>query len=223
MTRVLDIEVFFDLICPWCLIGKRNLEKARGMLAVLRPDVEARIHWKGVQLLPDLAPEGVPFKTFYLQRLGSEAAVLARQAQVQAAAAQAGADIDLQRIQVMPNTANAHRLLAHVGRQGSAGLVDSLLERLFAGYFQLGENIGDRELLLRLGKSCGLDPQLLAAVLVDDGRPYVGNDAPQGGGGVPAYLIDGRIYLVGAQPPELILAQLERALTERRGALVPSP
>ena len=71
--KPLLVEVAFDFICPWCLIGKRNLERALRALASSRPDVPVRLHWRGVQLLPHLPAEGVPFKEFYAQRLGSEA------------------------------------------------------------------------------------------------------------------------------------------------------
>ncbi|MFC5699265.1 DsbA family oxidoreductase [Pseudomonas sp. GCM10022186] len=213
--KPLLVEMTFDFICPWCLIGKRNLERALRALASSRPDVPVRLHWRGVQLLPHLPAEGVPFKEFYAQRLGSEAAVQARQEQVKDAAYHADVDIDLQRIQRMPNTANAHRLLALAREQGSERQVDALLEQLFASYFQRGEDLGDRELLLRLAGKCGFDPQRLEGVLHEDGRPYAGSESVPSNTAVPSFVLDRRISLAGAQPPWLMLAQLHRALDLR--------
>ncbi|WP_375739883.1 DsbA family oxidoreductase [Pseudomonas boanensis] len=210
--KPLLIEVAFDFICPWCLIGKRNLERALKLLAASRPGVPVRVLWRGVQLLPDLPAEGVPFGEFYARRLGSEAAVLARQAQVKAAAALAGADVDLHRIRVMPNTANAHRLFARAAEIGTEEQVNALLERLFAAYFQSGDDLGQQELLLRLAQSCDFDPRDLADVLHDDATPYSGDFASLGVSGVPAFVVDQRYPLVGAQPPEMILATLLRAM-----------
>ncbi|WP_137821440.1 DsbA family oxidoreductase [Pseudomonas sp. D(2018)] len=213
--KPLLVEMTFDFICPWCLIGKRNLERALGTLAKSRPDVPVELRWRGVQLLPDLPAQGVPFMEFYVQRLGSEAAVRARQEQVQEAAYHADVDMDLRRITTMPNTANAHRLLELAMGQGSARQVDALLERLFASYFEAGEDLSQGELLLRLASQCGYDPRRLESALYDDGRPYVGREAVPANQAVPSFLIDQRPSLAGAQPPWLMLAQLQRALELR--------
>ncbi|MDH4563791.1 DsbA family oxidoreductase [Pseudomonas sp. BN411] len=218
--KPLLVEMTFDFICPWCLIGKRNLEKAVRTLAQSRPDVQVQTRWRGVQLLPHLPAQGVPFMEFYVQRLGSEAAVRARQEQVQDAAYHADVDVDLRRIEVMPNTANAHRLLALAKEQGSERQVETLLERLFAGYFQSGEDLGNSELLLSVARQCGFDPRRLEAALFDDGRPYVGSEAVPATQAVPSFAIDQRLSLAGAQPPWLMLAQLQRALELRAAAEV---
>ncbi|BAU74109.1 DsbA family oxidoreductase [Metapseudomonas furukawaii] len=216
--KALSIEMSFDFICPWCLIGKRNLEKALASLAASRPEVPVHVQWRGVQLLPDLPVEGVPFAEFYRRRLGSEAAVKARQAQVQEAAYHADVDIDLARIRRMPNTANAHRLLERAAERGSQTQLNALLEGLFAAYFQQGEDLGDRDLLLKLARRCGFDPEVLAPVLSDEGRPYVGRVAVPDNRAVPSFVLDGAISLAGAQPSWLMLAQLHRALEARGGA-----
>jgi predicted DsbA family dithiol-disulfide isomerase len=210
----------FDFICPWCLIGKRNLEKAVRKLAQSRPDVQVQTSWRGVQLLPHLPAQGVPFMEFYVQRLGSEAAVRARQEQVQDAAYHADVEVDLRRIEVMPNTANAHRMLALAMEQGSERQIDALLERLFTSYFQRGEDLGDRELLLRLARQCGFDPHRLEGVLHDDGRPHAGSERVPSNTAVPSFVLDRCISLAGTLPPWLMLAQLQRALELRSVAEV---
>ncbi|WP_044874361.1 DsbA family oxidoreductase [Pseudomonas sp. LFM046] len=209
--KPLLVEMAFDFICPWCLIGKRNLQKALRSLAMSRSDVQVEVRWKGVQLLSHLPAQGVPFEEFYAERLGSPAAVRARQAQVLAAAEMAGVDLELHRIRVMPNTANAHRLFERAAQSGTPEQVDALLEHLFSAYFQLGADLGDRGLLLRVAESCGFDRAALEAVLRDDAQPYVGSGAMMASS-VPAFVIDQRLSLVGAQPPEQILPILHRTL-----------
>ena len=118
MSGRLRIDVFFDFICPWCLIGKRQLERALELLHSQQPEVLVTTVWHGVQLLPHLPVQGEPFAEFYLNRLGSAEAVAMRQAQVRQAAQAVGVAIDLSRIATMPNTADAHRLLAHANTSG---------------------------------------------------------------------------------------------------------
>ena len=214
MTSPLRIRVYFDFICPWCLIGKRNLSQALALFARQQPQTPVELDWIGVQLLPDLPAAGVSFAGFYLNRLGSPEAVRQRQAQVQQAAASAGLDIDLQRIPHMPNTADAHRLLAHAAALGNATQLDQLLERLFAAYFKLGEDLGDRATLLRIAEDCGYPSASLANSLHADGSPFLGSSSPSQGG-VPTFVFNQRLVLSGAQPPEVLLGGMLRTLEQQ--------
>ena len=85
MKRSLSIDVYFDFICPWCLIGRRQLQAALAQFKAAQPEVEVNLAWQGVQLLPELPFDGQPFAEFYRRRLGSDQAVRQRQAQVRAA------------------------------------------------------------------------------------------------------------------------------------------
>nr|WP_218583902.1 DsbA family oxidoreductase [Pseudomonas akapageensis] len=198
------IDVFFDFICPWCLIGKRQLEQALEQLRLLRPDVEVELAWQGVQLLPHMPAQGEPFAAFYLNRLGSADAVRARQAQVQQAAAASGVAIDLSSIGTMPNTANAHRLLERCAELGSAGQRDALIERLFAAYFHHNEDIGCTETLLAIAESCGFDHAAVADCLCGDASPFVGAST-RGVSSVPYFHFNRNRTVPGAQPAEVLL------------------
>ncbi|RJG08969.1 DsbA family oxidoreductase [Pseudomonas cavernicola] len=214
MSRSLRIDVFFDFICPWCLIGKRQLERALAQLRASRPEVEVELAWHGVQLLPHIPVQGEPFAEFYRDRLGSAEAVRLRQAQVQQAAAAAGLELELARIASMPNTADAHRLLQRAGALAEPAQRDALLERLFAAYFHKGEDLGDRATLLAIAESCGFQPAQLAPALRGDGRPYV---AAQPGGlaqSVPYFVFNNRLALSGAQPAEVLHAAMLQALSQ---------
>lgn len=208
---VLRIDVFFDFICPWCLIGKRQLERALAQLRASRPDVEVQLAWNGVQLLPQMPAQGEPFAEFYRNRLGSAEAVRARQAQVQQAAAAAGLELDLASIARMPNTADAHRLLQQASELLEPAQRDALLERLFAAYFHRGEDLGERETLLAIAESCGLQRAAVSDCLRGDAAPFVGV-ANAAAGGVPHFIFDRRRSVSGAQPAEALLAAMHEAL-----------
>ena len=107
-----QVDVYFDLICPWCLIGKRQLDAALARWRAEHAGADVHVRWHSVRLIDGVPPEGWDFAAFYERRLGSPEAVQARQAQVRAAARQAGAEIDFSRIRVFPDTGPAHQLLA---------------------------------------------------------------------------------------------------------------
>jgi len=211
MKRALQVDIGFDFICPWCLIGLRHLQAALRALRNLRPDVEVQLRWRGVQLLPQAPAQGWPFHEFYLRRLGGEAALRQRQGVVQSAAQAAGVQLNYGAIGVMPNTADAHRLLEFADRHGSAAQRDALLEGLFRGYFENGDDLGDSAVLLAHGAAVGFARSELRAVLQGADIPYAGSGG-SAAGGVPSYSIGGRLALSGAQPPDVMLAALLNAL-----------
>ncbi len=212
MNILLDIEVGFDFICPWCLIGLRNLQTALAMLKAEQPEVTVQLYWWGAQLLPDVPQAGWPFHEFYRRRLGGEAAMRQRQATVLRAAEAAGARIDYSVIDVMPNTADAHRLLAFAQRHGSAAQRDALLERLLRAYFEEGDDIGHPLVLLAHGEAAGFERAAMQAEMRGAQQPYHAGGIGNGSSGVPFYSINGELALIGAQPPAALLAAMREAL-----------
>jgi predicted DsbA family dithiol-disulfide isomerase len=212
VSRRLRIDVFFDLICPWCLIGKRQLEHAQVQFRSRHPDVQITTAWHGVQLLPQLPLEGEPFADFYRKRLGNADAMTMRQAQVQEAARAVGLNIDLSRIETMPNTADAHRLFARVNELGNPAQREMLLERMFAAYFQRRENLGNRETLLTIARSCGVDINAVLDCLKGDATPFEAR--PGATSGVPSFQFDRRMTVIGAQPAQALLGAMNEALKE---------
>ena len=194
----LSLEVWFDLICPWCLIGKRQLEQALAEFRHLHPQRLVAVHWRSQQLLPDIPPQGLPFREFYLRRLGSVEAVAARQAQVREAASRVGLDLDFSAIAVMPNTHAAHALIADAQAQCDAATVDALIEELFAAHFLHGMNLDDGELLDALAQSHDVTPSRAAPTF------------PPMASGVPLFVANRIEALSGAQPPQRLLAMLLR-------------
>ena len=206
-TPRLTIDIHFDLICPWCFIGKRQLTAARNLLAERQPGIVVASEWHPRQLVPGLPEQGVPFAEFYERRLGSPEAVRQRQQQVVSAARHAGVDLDLARIQRMPNTARAHRLLRRVAALRQPALYEALLDRLFVAYFQRGEDIGDAPTLWMLAAEVGVP-----AVLGDDTTPADASRSPPAPAGVPHFVFNGRLSVSGAQEPVILFAAMYRAV-----------
>ena len=207
----LTIDVFFDLICPWCWIGTRHLASALRTFATLRPDVDTKVQWRSTPLLPDTPVEGEPYQAFYLNRLGSPEAVSARRAQVQQAGRAAGIDFDFTRISVLPNTRRAHSLIGKFLQHDSDALPAQLIERLFRAYFQEGEDIGNDAVLRRLEAGCnptqGADHAACTAVAPTPAPPGVEVS------GVPYYVFNSEIAVSGAHPPSALLRAMQRAVS----------
>lgn len=209
-TAPLIIDLAFDVICPWCWIGKRHLDAALIELRVQQPNVAVQIRWQPVQLLPQMPIEGMPFLAFYIPRLGGFEAVHRRQAQVRSAAEVAGLQIAFERIDRMPNTARAHALLRHVASE-RADAYASMLERLFAGHFQRGESLGDIATLLAIAAEFDLASDTLHTALTN-ARAVIPPSQGLASQGVPHYRFNDGFDLTGAQAPAALLAAMMAAL-----------
>jgi predicted DsbA family dithiol-disulfide isomerase len=204
-STTVQIDVYFDLICPWCWIGKTHLDTALRLLAERQPDVQVQLRWHSVQLIPQTPPQGWPYQAFYEHRLGGPDAVRVRRAQVQAAASRAGLTIHHERIAVFPNTWRAHQLLAHTARQ-HPDQHEALLNTLFEAFFVQGIDIGDSQVLAGLAQAHGVDSKEVEALDAPPAWPL-----PDGASGVPMFVFNQRQALSGAQPPEVLLQVLQHS------------
>jgi len=202
-----QIDVYFDLICPWCWIGKTHLDTARRQWAQRHPEAQVQLRWHSVQLIPQVPPQGWPYQAFYEHRLGGPEAVRARRAQVQAAAARAGLTIHHERIAVFPNTWRAHRLLAFTAQQ-QPDRYEALLNALFEAFFVQGQDIGDDRVLASLAQTHGVDSTEVEAF---DAPPLW--SLPDGANGVPLFVFNQQRAVSGAQPPEVLQATMQACLT----------
>lgn len=208
------IDVWSDIACPWCYVGKRRLE---GALAGFSHRDEVQIVWRAFELDPG-APRAVDLSAgSYAARLARKYGVSESQAQgmIDRMTATAKADgLDFRFDRVRPgNTFDAHRLL-HLARD--RGCQDALKERLLAAYLSEGVAIGDRAALAREAATVGLDADEAAAVLETDAhaeqvRADEAEAARLGISGVPFFVLGGTFAVSGAQPKELLLEALERA------------
>ncbi len=204
----MNLEIFSDLICPWCFIGKRRLD------AALATGVGEGVNviWRAYQLYPTIPAEGMDRAEFArLRYRGADQAAARRQ--IEAEAERIGIDMGFDRIGRMPNTFLGHRLLHHAR---SHGVQHELSDRLFCAYFERGEDVGDESVLLAAAESVGLDRAATAAYLgseegVDEVRREIERASAIGVTGVPCFVFAGAYALPGAQEPEVIAQVIERA------------
>lgn len=219
---LLSIEVSFDLICPWCFIGKRHLEAALAQLRAERPDVEVSVEWRSVPLIPDTPLEGVSYREFYVARLGSPEAVATRQAQVLAAAREAGLELALTRIERFPNTLLAHRLVRFARQEVGAEAAGKVIENLLERYFLRGEDIGDAGVLREAVLEAGVVlPGRAGDVPLRHELAWLPRLAAprRGATGVPHFVFNGSESVSGAVPAAVLLRAMRRAI-ERQALVV---
>ncbi|MDR7134507.1 putative DsbA family dithiol-disulfide isomerase [Lysobacter niastensis] len=196
------IAVHFDLICPWCFIGTRHLALARALFAQKYPAVAVESEWHPVQLLPEAPEQGLAFAELYQTRLGSPQ-------EVELAARRAGLELDMTAIQRMPNTARALDLLRRVAVLGEPALYEALLDRLFAAYFQRGEDIGDAATLRRLAEEVGVPSDRLADAAPDGACAAQAAPAVPG---VPHFVLNGRLSLSGAHNAAILFEAMSQGV-----------
>ena len=146
-----DVDVTSDVICPWCYIGKRRLERA---VRELGGRHEVRVRWHPFQLNPTMPAGGMDRRAYRTAKFGSWERSQALDAQVAAAGEAEGIAFAFDRIGRTPNTLDAHRLIALAGEQG---VQDAVVEAFFRGYFTEGRDLGDRGTILDLALQAGLD------------------------------------------------------------------
>jgi predicted DsbA family dithiol-disulfide isomerase len=202
-ATVIRIEVWFDLVCPWCLIGKRHLDSALRIFRRAHPDVAVDVAWHSHPLMPGIPTDGFPFADFYLKRLGSAGAVARRRAQVSEAALSAGETIAFDRIARFPNTLAAHRLVARAQGDGGSAKAQELIEALFDAYFVRGQDIGAPSVLAAIAARHGIEM---------DGPALPSSPSPLAGRGVPLFRFNSTLTVEGAQAPRALLDALERTL-----------
>jgi predicted DsbA family dithiol-disulfide isomerase len=196
------IDVISDAICPWCYIGKRQLERALALLA--EKGLHFDVAWHPFQLNPDMPAQGWDRKEYRIQKFGSWEKSQAMDARITETAAGIGLEFHLDRLTRTPNTVNAHRAIWLAGQHG---VQDAVLEALFKLYFVDGGDLGDVALLTETAVAAGLDRAALEAMYAgDEGREVVlrGDAAARQGGisGVPSFLMGGYLLFSGALPAE---------------------
>lgn len=205
------IEIWSDVICPWCYIGKRRLETA---LSGVPAGTDVELVWRSFELDPDApAQQSGTLEEMLAAKYGlSSAEARAANARISAVAAAEGLEYRLE--QARPgNTFAAHRLLHLAAERGRQAVLE---ERLFRAYFTDGLPIGDPETLLRLAREAGLESAEAAEVLAGDAyaaavRADEAEAAALGAQGVPFFVFERKVGVSGAQPADVLLRALRQA------------
>lgn len=208
--RSVTIEVVSDVICPWCFIGKRRMEKA---LAELSGEIDVEVSWLPFQLNPDMPVEGVARAEYRKAKFGSLEKSRQLDARVAGEAAREGLALAFDRMERTPNTFAAHQLIDLAQEEGVGAEV---VEALFAAYFLEARDIGDRAVLLAIGEAAGIERDTIEARWAD--KPEAQRLAREersmrdlGISGVPTFIIDDRYGVSGAQPPDVLVQAIREA------------
>jgi predicted DsbA family dithiol-disulfide isomerase len=206
------IDVVSDMVCPWCFLGGEYLFAALAQV----PDIPVEVRWRPFQLAPDIPPDGMPMEEYLKIRLDGD---LSRFAGIQQQLLEKGAAVGLrfnfEASRKMPNTFNAHRLVAWAA-QGGPGGQSRMVRALFSAHFEQGQDIGDVDTLIRIAVTLGMERDAVAAFLHSGaGAQNVNAEIEAahrvGVQGVPFFLVDTQYAISGAQPPEA-LAQAFRQI-----------
>jgi len=206
----LRIDIVSDAICPWCYIGKRQLERA---LATLDGEgLQFSVHWNPFQLNPDMPKEGRDRMAYRAQKFGSAEKARALDERVGNAAAGVGLQFRQDLMLRTPNTLDAHRLIWFAGREDRQ---DAVMEGVFKAYFTQGRDIGDRGVLTDCAAEGGLDRTTVADFLAGDmaAKEMLAADRAAreaGVNGVPSFFLDGYGLFSGAMPAETMAEALRK-------------
>jgi len=216
MSMSFQIDVISDVVCPWCFIGKRNLERALETWDAKHPDETPTVRWHAFQLNPQLPDSGVPRKQYLENKFGGPERAKEIYARVSAAGKRAGIEFAFDAIQVQPNTIDAHRLMHYAGEHGGQ---DEMAETIFHRYFVEGANLADKETLADIAQQAGMNRDEVAAYLASDADRTLIEEQDRraraiGVEGVPFFIFNQRLALSGAQPPEVIVEAMEKAREE---------
>jgi len=184
----MKIDIVSDVICPWCFIGKRRMERA----LAARPDLAVTLNWRPFQLNPDMPEGGLDRRTYLALKFGGEPRARQVYRLVQDAAESEGLSLAVDRIGRTPNTVAAHRMIRFAGAHGRQ---DAVVEALFQAYFMQARDVGRRDSLVEIAAECGLDPDTVRAYLASDAdaeavRREDGLARRMGINGVPCFIVE---------------------------------
>lgn len=205
---MVKLDIISDPICPWCYIGKTHLETAMQR----QGHNPFTVSWRPFQLNPDMPPEGMDRKEYLERKFGPENAAKFYK-RIEETAREAGLEVRFDLIRRTPNTFDAHRLIRW---SASTGHQSALVQDLMVRYFERGEDISDRDLLLDAAEAIGMQREIVADLYARDAdRELVETEEKAareiGVQGVPTFIVANRHVVTGAQPPELweqVIAEL---------------
>ena len=198
---MIRLDIFSDPVCPWCMIGKANLDRA----LEAHPEHPFALEWHPFQLNPDMASKGVPRAKYLEDKFGSREKVVQIHLMLEGAAQKAGVTFDFAAIDRIPNTLNAHRLIHWAGLEGRQ---TAMVSALFRAYWREGRDIGDAAVLAALAGEVGMDAAAIERLLATDADAddILARDQDarrRGVTAVPTFLIAQQYVVSGAQSPQV--------------------
>ena len=211
-SATLAIDVISDVVCPWCYVGKRLLERA----VALKPEIPVVVRFRPYFLNPWVPREGMSREEYLIAKFGSVERYNRSNNRVAEAAAAVGLDYNRDRIKRQPNTLDCHRLIRWAGETDNSA---RMKQRLMETYFSEGGDLSQADVLVAAATACGMDGEAVRGRLaseedVAEVTREAQSAADAGIDGVPCFIFGGMIALSGAQPPEYLAAAIERAADE---------
>jgi predicted DsbA family dithiol-disulfide isomerase len=209
LAPVLDIDVISDVMCPWCYIGKRRLERALAE----RAEIPVDIRWRPFQLDTSIPREGMDRKEYLDRKFGPERADGVYDT-IKETGAQEGIAFAFDKIEKSPNTIDAHRVVRWAAAGGDQ---QSAVERLFAGYFLEGRDLTDSAFLADVAVEAGLGREIVERLLSGDAdRDRVAEEVQlaqrMGVQGVPCFIFAGKYVVLGAQDAAILVKAIDQAV-----------
>jgi predicted DsbA family dithiol-disulfide isomerase len=210
------IDVVSDVVCPWCFIGKRRLEKA----LALRPGVAVEVHWRPYFLNDWIPREGMSREQYLTTKFGSPERYKGIAQRVTAAAAEEGLTYAADKMKRQPNTLECHRLIRWAEGIGKAA---EMKQKLMDLYFTQGADLTDRDTLVKAAADVGLDADTVRAALASDQDvaeiDQEAHSAKAAGiEGVPCFIFGGKFAVSGAQSPEYLADAIDRVAQAQQAA-----
>jgi predicted DsbA family dithiol-disulfide isomerase len=216
-SDVFPIDVVSDVVCPWCFIGKRRLEKA----IAAKPEIAVAVRFRPYFLNPWVPREGISRTEYLTTKFGSVERYNANATRIVGVAASEGLTYAPEKIARQPNTIDCHRLILWAEEAGDAA---RMKQRLMDLYFTEGADLSDREVLVKAAADCGLDADRVRrdlAAETDVARvEEAANSAKEAGiEGVPFFIFGGVLAVSGAQDASYLASAIERGVAERKKRL----
>jgi predicted DsbA family dithiol-disulfide isomerase len=207
-NAIVSVEIYSDIVCPWCFIGKRRFEKALAQAGVKD---RISVAWRPYELNPDMPTEGIDRREHRINKFGSLEHSQELDAKVAKAGQGEGITFNHDAIEKAPNTLNGHRLIKYAQEQGHQ---DEVVEALFKSYFCDGVDIGNVDALVKIGSQSGLDQAKLTEFLnstsgIDEVKEEERKGLRMGVSGVPGFVFNGQLTFSGAQDPTVTAALLK--------------
>jgi len=209
MTQTLTLDIVSDVVCPWCYVGKKRMEKALARFG----SKHVALVWRPFQLDPTIPPEGIDRKTYMKKKFGDGEGPKRMRNALVAAGQEEGIHFDFAAITRAPNTLAAHRLIRW---SLSAGCQDAVVTKLFDAYFIEGRDIGDPAVLTEIAGCSGMDSDLVSNLLNSNSdcdlvAREIENAQSMGISGVPTFIVNNQYAVSGAQDPETLVQLLQKA------------
>ncbi|RWF48325.1 DsbA family protein [bacterium M00.F.Ca.ET.141.01.1.1] len=219
-ANAITVDVVSDVVCPWCFIGQKRLDKA----VAAAGDVEVHIRWRPFQLDPTIPPQGKDRHEYMLAKFGSDGRIREIHARIEPLGEAEGISFAFDAIKVAPNTLDAHRLIRWAGAAGE-DVQNRLVRRLFQLNFEEGANIGDHTVLVEAAREAGMDASVVETLLPSDAdveavRTEIATASRMGITGVPCFLLEGKYAVMGAQDADTLADAIRQvAAAKARGEL----